>query len=136
MLCRYGACPELVTDNGKPFVAALDYLKTRYHINHIRVSAYNSRANGIVERRHFDVQEALVKAADGNESKWSEHAYSVFWAERVTIRKATGMSPYYMVHGVEPLFPFDLAEATYLSPSIDAPMTTEELIARRAIQLH
>ena len=135
LLCRYGACPELVTDNGKPFVAALDYLKTRYHINHIRISAYNSRANGIVERRHLDVQEALVKAADGNESKWSEHAHSVFWAERVTIRKATGMSPYYMVHGVEPLFPFDLAEATYLTPSIDAPMTTEELIARRAIQL-
>ena len=77
---------------------ALDWLKERYHINHVRISAYNSQANGIVERRHYDVQEALMKAAEGNASKWHEHAYSVFWAERITIQRSTGYSPYYMVH--------------------------------------
>jgi hypothetical protein len=39
-----------------------------------------------------------------------------------------------MVHGVEPLFPFDLAEATYMVPKQDT-MTTPELIALRARQL-
>ncbi|KAL5478642.1 hypothetical protein ACEPAI_1919 [Sanghuangporus weigelae] len=135
LLCRYGACPELVTDNGKPFIATLDYLKHRYHINHIWILAYNSRANGIVERRHYDVQEALIKAADGNDKRWSDHAYSVFWAERITVQKATGMSPYYMVHGVEPILPFDLAEATYLAPPVDTPIPTMELIATCTKQL-
>ncbi|KIJ10571.1 hypothetical protein PAXINDRAFT_16410 [Paxillus involutus ATCC 200175] len=41
---------------------------------------------------------------------------SVFWAERMTLHKATGLSPYFMAHGVEPLFPFDLAQATFLVP--------------------
>lgn len=69
LLCHYGACPELVTDNGGLFVMALDWLKDRYHISHIRISAYNSQANRIVERRHYNVQEALIKAADGVASK-------------------------------------------------------------------
>jgi hypothetical protein len=39
-------------------------------IPHIPTVPYNSQANGIVERRHRDVREALIKAADGDESKW------------------------------------------------------------------
>ena len=62
-------------------------------------------------------------------------AASVFWAEWVTIQKSTGYSPFYLAHGVEPLLPFDLAEATYLAPKLDSLMSTEELIAQRAIML-
>ena len=46
---------EIVSDNGKPFIAALSYLEKKYHVKHIRISGYNSCANGIVERLHFDV---------------------------------------------------------------------------------
>ena len=49
LICRWGALYEIVTDNGKPFIKALAYLGKHYHINHIRISGYNSRANGIVE---------------------------------------------------------------------------------------
>ena len=52
---RWGTLSEIVTDNGPPFVKALSYLAKHYHIKHIRISGYNSRANGIVERSHFDV---------------------------------------------------------------------------------
>ena len=41
-----------MTDNGTAYVAALEWLAKRYGIRHIRISAYNSRANGIVERQH------------------------------------------------------------------------------------
>ena len=68
VLCRWGAVSEIVTDNGTPFVAALDWLGKKYGIRHITISPYNSQANGIVERRHFDVREALMKACDGEES--------------------------------------------------------------------
>jgi len=49
ILCRWGGVGEIVTDNGTAYVAALDWLSDRYGIWHIRISAYNSRANGIVE---------------------------------------------------------------------------------------
>jgi hypothetical protein len=55
--------------------------------------------------------------------------------ERVTIQKSTGYSLYYLGHGVEPLLPFDLAEATYLAPKMDSLMTTEDLISQRAMML-
>src|SRR5258708_4915372 len=135
ILCRWGGLEEIVTDNAPPYIAALDVLASRYGIRHIRVSGYNSQANGIVESKHFDVREAIIKTCLGNESKWREVLPQVFWAERVTIRRATGYSPYYMVHGVHPLLPFDIYEATYLAPTQNFGISTEELIAIRARQL-
>jgi hypothetical protein len=135
VLCRWGTLSEIVTDNGAPFVKAMDYLSKRYHINHIRISGYNSRANGLVERPHFDVRQALIKAADGEESKWSQVCYSVFWAERITVRRRMGCSPYYAATGTHPLLPLDITEATYLQPPPDSVLSTTDLIARRAIAL-
>ena len=136
ILCRWGAVSELITDNGPAFVQALDVLTSWYGIHHIQISPYNSQVNGVVERRHYDVREAIVKSTLGGEIHWSATAHSVFWAECVTILKSTGLSPYFMVHGVEPLFPFDLSEATFLVPVPDTDdITTPTLIAWQARQL-
>ena len=59
----------------------LVYLEKQYHIRHIRILGYNSRANELVEHSHFEVREAIFKACDGDQSKWSSVADSVFWAE-------------------------------------------------------
>ena len=136
ILCRWGAVSEIVTDNGPSFVQALDLLAKKHGIQHIRISPYNSQANGIVERRHYDVREAIMKSCDGEEAQWPHSAHSVFWAERVTILKSTSLSPYFMAHGIEPLFPFDLSEATFLVPvSVTDPLSTSGLIAWHARQL-
>ena len=136
ILCRWGAVTEIVTDNGPAFVSALDEIANKYNIRHIRISPYNSQANGIVERRHYDVREAIMKSAEGDEGKWYKFVHSVFWAERVTILKSCGMSPYFMVHGVEPLFPFDITEATFLVSLPDQDeFSSTDLIGWRARQL-
>ena len=135
IICRWGTLVEIVSDNGKPFVAALELLEKKYNIKHIRISGYNSRANGIVERSHFDVRQALFKASDGIEHKWSQAAHSVFWSERVTPRKRMGCSPYFAATGTHPLLPFDIVEANYLAPPPDSLLSTTDLIARRAITL-
>jgi hypothetical protein len=132
---RWGMILEIVTDNGTPFVKACEYLAKRYHIKHIRISGYNSRANGLIERPHFDVRQALFKATDGDQSKWSSAAYSMFWADRVTVRRRMGCSPYFAATGTHPLLPFDIAESNYLLPPPDSVLSTTELIARRAIAL-
>jgi len=135
ILCRWGALEEIVTDNGGPYVAALDWLAERYGIHHIRVSGYNSQANGIVESQHFKFREALIKTCEGAEDQWRLVFPQVLWAERITVRRSTGLSPYYMVHGTQPLLPFDVTESTFLSPPQDYGMSTEDLIALRAKQL-
>lgn len=69
-LGRWGTVEEIFTDNGPAFVSAVEFLAQKYHIHLIRIPPYNSQANGIFERRHYDVREALVKAADGDGTEW------------------------------------------------------------------
>jgi hypothetical protein len=135
ILCRWGALEEVVTDNGKPWVKAIEWLAKRFGIHHIRISGYNSRAQGVIERRHHPVRESLVKACEHDMTLWTQRIFYVFWAERVSISKATGRSPFWMAHGVEPLFPFDLVEATYMGPAHDKELTTADFIAARALRL-
>lgn len=49
--------------------------------------------------------------------------------------RMTGRSPYYLAHGVEPLHPFDIIEATYMVPLEKDKLTTGELLGMRAQQL-
>jgi hypothetical protein len=135
ILCRWGAVEEIVTDNGTAYVTTLDWLASKFGIRHIRISAYNSRANGIVERQHRTIRDSLVKACEGDDSKWPTLAPLAFWADRATTRKSTGHSPFYMAHGVEPILPFDLTLATFLVPDLCQPLSTAELLATRTRQL-
>ena len=135
ILCHWGSIREIVTDNSAPFIKTLDYLAKWYHIYHIMISGYNSRANGIVERSHFDVRQALVKACDGDISKWNRGAYLVFWAERMTMRRRMSCLPYYAATGATPLIPLDITEATYLQPPPLSVLSMTDLIAQRAIAL-
>ena len=135
ILCWWGAIKEIITNNSPAFVQAVKYLLKQYCINHIQISPYNSQANSPVEQWHFDVCESLVKVAEGIEYHWTTVAPLVFWAEYVSIQKSTGYSPYFLAHGVEPLFPFDLFEATYLALALTNPISSTNLIAYCAIQL-
>jgi transposase InsO family protein len=47
--CRYGCIMQVVTDNGSETKAAFEQLMERMGIPHVRISAYNSQANGVVE---------------------------------------------------------------------------------------
>lgn len=52
IMVRYGVVEEIVMDNGSVMVAAVEWLTKSYGITHIRISPYNSQANGIVETAH------------------------------------------------------------------------------------
>ena len=122
-------------DNGAPIVAGLDWLAKKYHITHIHISPYNTQANGIVECSHRSIWDSNVKACDGDISRWPVVTPHIFWVDRVTVRKDTGFSPFYMAHGINPILPFDLTEATFLVPKLDEPLSYTDLIAICARQL-
>jgi len=138
ILCQWGAVEEIVTDNGTAFIVALDLLADRHGIQHIQISAYNSHANGIIERQHRTIQESLVKACGGDITKWPTILPHIFWADCATTRKSTGHTPFYMAHSVEPILPFDITLATFLVPDIAKPLSTDELISvcTRQLQKH
>jgi len=69
LLCCYGAIAELVTDNGTPYIAVLDELKTKYGIMHIQISGYNSQANGPIERKHWDFRQVMFKVINSEAAR-------------------------------------------------------------------
>jgi len=68
LLCRWGPITKIVTDNAPAYRLAVDVLAAKYGVHPIRISPYNSQANGIVERRHRDVREAIMKTCEGDDS--------------------------------------------------------------------
>ena len=57
------------------------------------------------------------------------------WADCITIYWRMGCSPYFAVTRTHPLLPLDIAEATYLLPLPDAPLSTTDLITTCAVVL-
>ena len=133
ILCRWGGLCLILTDNGSSFIAAAKWIKEKWGIKHVTISPYNSKANGAVERPHWDIRQMLFKATGAaNVKKWYWFLNSVLWADRVSIRKRTGCSPYFMVTGAHPILPLDTVEATWLVKPPSGVMTEIELIGLRA----
>jgi hypothetical protein len=135
IILRYGNVLEVVTDNGPSFHKDFKKLLKDYGIKQIMISPYNSQANGVVERGHFNIREALVKLSKDDISQWPLMVQAACFTDRITIRRATGFSPFYLLHGVHPFLPCDLTDATFMVSNFKPGMTDVELIAARTRQL-
>ena len=133
ILCRWGGLRDIVTDNGGPFKSALAWIETKWGIRHITISPYNSQANGAIERPHWDIRQMLYKATGPENTKqWYWFLHAVLWADRVSVRRRLGCSPYFMLTGAHPILPLDAQEATWLADPPIGVISEEELIGMRA----
>jgi transposase InsO family protein len=133
--CRYGCPRKVVTDNGSEVKAGFRKLMKRMNIPHVRITPYNKHANGVVEQGHFTMREAIVKSCGGKIDLWPKKLAAALLADRVTVSRTTGFSPFQLLHGVDPVLPFDLAEATFMVGGFRSGMTTTELLTLRIRQL-
>jgi len=133
--CRYGAPVIAVTDNGPEVKEAFEKLLKRLGIPQIKITPYNHHANGVVERGHFIIREALLKTCKDKITDWPHRLPEIIFADRVTTNRSTGFSPYQLLHATDPLLPLDLAEVTFLVEDFRAGISTSELLQLRAQQL-
>jgi transposase InsO family protein len=132
--CRYGAVAEVVTDNGPEVKGAFAELLRRLDVPQVRISAYNKQANGVVERGHFIIREAIMKSVK-HRKDWPSKLSIALFADRVTVSRVTGFSAYYLLHGVHPILSFDLADATFLVDGFTSGMSSVQLLTLRMRQL-
>src|SRR6202789_1496345 len=111
---------------------AVGWLEQKYGIRGIKISFCNSKASSVIERPHLAVRQMLYKATGGNPSKWFWFFHHVMWADRVSVRKGFGCSPFFMVTGAHPVLPLDIQEATWLVELPGRMLSTAELIGYRA----
>ena len=110
-MARFG-CPLLIVNDGGPENQALTKeLFERFNVRNVQVAGYHPQSNGLVERGHQKIVDALAKltAPSGKPGNWPPHLAAVSWADRITVRKSTGMTPYQVVFGQECLLPVEIA---------------------------
>jgi hypothetical protein len=127
--CRYGIPVQVTRDNGYEVKAGFPLLMQHLGVPHVQISPYNKHANGVVERGHFTLREALVKACHGRINKWPDLLPEVVFADRITVSKVMKFSPYQLLHATDPILPFNLTEATFMVEGSHSGMTTAELLA-------
>jgi len=133
ILCRWGSLRLIISDNAESFKAAVQWIEKKWGIKHITISPYNSQANGSIERPHWDIRQMLYKATGANNVKhWYWFLTAVLWADRVSVRKRTGCSPYFMITGAHPVLPLDAKEATWLVRPPIGVMSEADMIGMRA----
>jgi uncharacterized protein YgiM (DUF1202 family) len=135
LYCRYGCPRKVVTDNGSEVKAGFRKLMKRMNIPHVKISPYNKHATGVVEQGHYTLREAIVKSCGGKIESWPQKLAAALLADRVTVSRVTGFSPYQLLHGTDPILPFDLAEATFMVSGFRTGMSTTELLTLRIRQL-
>ena len=76
-----------------------------------------------------------MKACQENPNQWPNHVRHAFFSDKFTINMSTGSSPFFLLHGVHPVLPFDLLEATALVEGFKTGMSRTELLTLRMRQL-
>jgi RNase H-like domain found in reverse transcriptase/Integrase zinc binding domain/Reverse transcriptase (RNA-dependent DNA polymerase) len=107
VITRHGVFAVLVSDGGPENQGVVIELMRRYGIRIRTISAYNSRGNGIVENGHKPFIHGLRKLTKGTGKAWPKHMAAMKWADRCTVKKGTGYTPAYIVHGRELVLPIE-----------------------------
>ena len=89
----------------------------------------------MVEQEYFAVKEALVKACQGDIHLWPDKLRAASFADNVTVREFTEYSAYFLLHGTDPMLPFDLWKSTFLVDGFQQVLTSQELLTLRIWQI-
>ena len=106
VLSRFGACAEVVTDQGREFKGVFHQLLLSCKIRHRNTAAYHPRANGLTERAVQTIKRGLRKFAEQEEKKdWDLELPWLLMGYRFSAQESLGVSPYYILHGRQPILP-------------------------------
>ena len=108
VVCQHGCFGRLVLDGGPKNKAHVAEFTRRYGIERVQVSAYHPAANGMVERGHKPIVDALAKMTDGGLGNWVKNLPTVLFADRTSIHQPTGKTPFWVVYGREAVLPIEV----------------------------
>jgi hypothetical protein len=134
VVCRHGVFGRLVIDGGPENQGFATAFTKKYGIERVQISAYNSKANGMVERGHRSISEALSRMG-GGKRRWRKNLAAVLLAERTSIHRPTGVTPFFLVYGREAILPIDTRYPIWRLLDWHKVRSGEELLALRARQL-
>ena len=103
------SCPlQIVTDNGsenenRVMRETLQVL----NIDHVTTSFYHPQSNAKVERFHRTLHDVISKKLHDDLASWDLHLNQTLSAIRVSVSDTTQHSPFFLLHGRDPVLPLD-----------------------------
>jgi len=104
---RYGVPGTVTTDRGRQFTSEVwESVCKRLNIQHISTTAYHPQSNGMVERTHRQLKDALRARLAG--SQWTEHLPWVLMGLRAAPKEDSAVSSAELVFGAPLTLPGQL----------------------------
>ena len=109
ILSRFGCPKRLVIDNETMFKeeALVDMFKSM-GIQLVNSTPYYPQGNGLAESSNKSLIKIIIKLLEENKKNWDSKLKFALWADRVTIKKSIGTSPFKLVYGTDAIFPVQL----------------------------
>ena len=98
-----------VMDWGTENLNVTETLLRRYKIRQVHASPYHLQTNGLVERGHDPVVNALSMYCQSNIDEWPKYLPLVLWADRISVRRSTGYAAFELVYGRDCLLPVEFS---------------------------
>jgi hypothetical protein len=116
VICWFGTLDSVVVDGGAENKKWTDLLRQRYNIRKITVTQYHATTNGVIERGHRPIADALSKlmaCSDEPKEMSIDLRPAVLWAYKMTVRCTTGYSPFRLMSGQDAVLPIELENLTW-----------------------
>ncbi|CAI7860962.1 unnamed protein product [Closterium sp. NIES-53] len=105
-ICRFGACAELLTDQGTEFEGEFKKLLEEAGITHRRTSRYHPQSDGLTERMVQTLKRGLRAYGEQRKRDWDEELHWIAAGYRFGKQAALrDHSPYSLLFGCEPVLP-------------------------------
>ena len=105
---QHGIPRIILSDNGPCFTANQFRNSLReLGINHRFAAPYHQQTNGLVERWNRSLLTMLRTLLQSHAEDWDEYLQMACFAYRTTPHSSTGMTPFELLYGHDPVFPRD-----------------------------
>ena len=108
LICQHGCPKKILSDRAKEFISAgIQEVYDRFGIKMVTTAGYSPSANGVCERFHRWLNAAMTIIWKKKALDWDDYLPPIAFAYRASTNESTGFSPYYLVHGHDPILPLD-----------------------------
>ena len=138
VLGRFGACAEVVTDQGTEFQGEFQDLLSDAFIDHRTTSSHHPQANGLAERAVQTLKLCLKKhmptdRTDAEYRTWDELVAWIALGYRCSPQASSGLAPYQMLYATQPTVPPAIKEKIKEPLELDLdPEAAAAVLLRRA----
>ena len=102
-------------------------------IKMVHSTSYYPQGNGLAESSNKTLTRIIKKLLEDNKNNWDSKLKYALWADRVTIKKSMGNSPFRLVYGTEVVFP--IHQTLPVAKFLQTEQNEEENMAKRITDL-